>query len=93
MADHREDYNLLGHEQVHPDYIVSDNIVEVLDHDLLLETILPPVVTRLTNILQPYCNRASTRWTNGLARSAQNRINKRDSRTHQNGLVCAQANS
>jgi hypothetical protein len=53
VADHREDYNLLGHEQVHPDYLVADNIVEVLDHDLLLETILPPVVTRLTNVLQP----------------------------------------
>ncbi len=56
MADHRGDYNLLGHEQVHPDYLVADNILEVLDHDLLLETILPPAVTRLTNVLQPYRN-------------------------------------
>ena len=62
MADHWEDYNLLGYEQVRPDYLVAENIVEVLDHDLLLETILPPVVMRLTNVLQPYCNRADTHW-------------------------------
>jgi hypothetical protein len=36
---------------------------------------------------------ASTQWTNSLARSAQNRINERYFRTHQDGLVCAQANS
>jgi hypothetical protein len=53
VADHREDYNLLGHEQVHPDYLVADKVVEAFDFDLLLETILPPVVTRLTNVLQP----------------------------------------
>jgi hypothetical protein len=35
-------------------------LVEAYDHDLLLETILPYRVSRPTNVLQPYCNRADT---------------------------------
>jgi hypothetical protein len=53
VADHREDYNLLGHQQVHPNYLVADKVVEVFDHDLLLETILPHAVSKPTNVLQP----------------------------------------
>ena len=62
MPDHREDDNLLGYEQVHPDYLVAGKIIEAFNHDLLLETILPPAVTRPTNVLQPYCSRANTCW-------------------------------
>ena len=62
MPDHREDDNLLGHEQVHPNYLVAGKIIEAFNHDLLLETILPPAVTRPTNVLQPYCSRANTCW-------------------------------
>jgi hypothetical protein len=36
---------------------------------------------------------ADTQWTNSLARSAENPLNKRDSRTHQDGLGRVQANS
>jgi hypothetical protein len=54
VDDHREGDNHLGHEQVHPDYLVADNIVEAFDHDPLLETILPQAVSRPTNVLQPY---------------------------------------
>jgi hypothetical protein len=60
VADHRVDYNLLGHEQVHPDYLVVGKFVAAFDYDLLLKTILPPAVTRPTNVLQPYCNRANS---------------------------------
>jgi hypothetical protein len=54
VDDHREGYNHLGHEQVHPDRLVADNIVEAFKHDPLLETILPQAVSRPTNVLQPY---------------------------------------
>jgi hypothetical protein len=47
-----------------------------------------------------YCNRtatglvqASTQWTNSFARSAENRLNKHNSRTYQYGLARVQANS
>ena len=53
MDNCRKGYNHLGHEQVHPDYLVADNIVEAFDHDLLLEIILPHAVSRPTNVLQP----------------------------------------
>jgi hypothetical protein len=36
---------------------------------------------------------ASTQWTRSLAGSAENPIDKRNFRTHQDGLVCTQANS
>jgi hypothetical protein len=36
---------------------------------------------------------ASTQWTSSLARSAQNPIDKRNFRTHQDGLERVQANS
>jgi hypothetical protein len=62
VPDHQEDDNLLGHEQVHPDYLVAGKIIEAFDHDLLLETILPHAVTRPTNVLQLYCSRAKTSW-------------------------------
>ncbi len=35
----------------------------------------------------------STQWTNRLASSTENRLNKRNFRTHETGLVRAQANS
>jgi hypothetical protein len=35
VADHREHYNLLGHEQVHPDYLVVGKFVAAFDYDLL----------------------------------------------------------
>jgi hypothetical protein len=36
---------------------------------------------------------ASTQWTNRLARSTENRISKRNFRTHKDGLERTQANS
>jgi hypothetical protein len=60
VDNHREGYNQPGHEQVHSDYLVADNVVEAFDHNLLLETILLHTLSRPTNVLQPYCNRAGT---------------------------------
>jgi len=36
---------------------------------------------------------ATTQWTRSLGGGAENPIDKRNSRTHQDGLVCTQANS
>jgi hypothetical protein len=45
---------------------------------------------------QPYCNRASTRWytlDKQQRLTTQNPLNKRNSRTHYDGLERSQANS
>ncbi len=58
-------HNYRGHEQVPLDRRVADNIVEAYDHNLLLE---PEIILTYyaaiepANVLQPYCNRADTRW-------------------------------
>jgi hypothetical protein len=54
VDDHRNDgHNYRSHEQVRPNHLVVDNIVETYDHDLLLKTILSHAVSRPTNVLQP----------------------------------------